>query len=151
MVLQQIDASTMYRHGRRIRQLQSVPDVELEDLVLCRRISAVRLDHHVHRRDSFAVGIMDSSAKLEHERRPRDAQRVGWSTESTGWWARGTQHLVQHPGRVDLALKRRAIDGMLKVSGAELVEHLDDFVSTGVSRVAHRRPPIAVANGGVLV
>ena len=37
------------------------------------------------------------------------------------------------------------------VLSAEFVEHTDDLVAAKVGGIAHRRTPIAVANGGVLV
>ena len=119
--------------------------------MLCRWLAAIRLEHYVHRRESLAVGINDLRTKLEHQCRSRRAQRIGWTTQGVDRWARGSHHLVQHPGRADLALKRRAVDGRLEIGGAEFVKHLDDLVAAKVCGIAHRRPPIAVANGGVLV
>src|SRR6266576_474670 len=131
----------MERHRRRIRQLESVLYVQLEDLMLCRWIAAIRLEHHVYRRESIAVFITNPRPELEHERRARNAQGVSWSTQRALRYARSSHQLVQHPSRADLALKRRAIDGLLEVSRAELVEHTDDLVATEVCCITHGRPP----------
>jgi len=70
MLLEEIDAPAMQRHRRRVGQLEPMRDVHLQDLVLCRWLAAVRFQHYVHRRESFACGVIDPGAKLEHERRP---------------------------------------------------------------------------------
>ena len=146
MLCEQIDAAAMERHRRRVRQFESVPDVKLKDLVLRRWIAAVGLKHHVDRRESPTACVAHQRAKLQHQRGPRHAQRVGSSTQRALRYRWASHNFVQHPGGVDLALQHRAAAGMRVVLCTEPVKQPDNLVAAKVGGIAHRWPPIAVAN-----
>src|SRR5687768_1270797 len=58
---------------------------------------------------------------------------------------------MKQPGSFNLALQQRAIDSVLKISRAEVIQHPDDSVAAEIRRIAHRWSPVAVTNAGVLV
>jgi hypothetical protein len=58
---------------------------------------------------------------------------------------------MQHPRGLDLPLETRPVEGELEISGAGLMEHLDDAVPPEVGRIRHRRPPVALHAARILM
>jgi hypothetical protein len=143
VVLEQVDPSPMERHRRGVRQLEPVPDVHLQDLVLGRGLAAVRLKHDIDRREASPVRVADPGAELELQGRPGGAQGISRSPQAIIGRRWAAHHIVQLAGGVDLALERCPFEGRREVGRTEPVEHLDDPVTAEVRRVGHRRPPVA--------
>src|SRR5580700_2666188 len=74
MFFEQIDASAMHGHGRRVRQLKSVLDVHLQNLMLLRGIATIGLQHYTHGCKAFTFRVTDLGAEFEQDRRARSAE-----------------------------------------------------------------------------
>ena len=151
MILEQIDASAVYGHGRRIGKRDAVLYVQRENLVLRRRFPRVRLENHRDWRDAGAGGIDRAAAELEDERGTGDVERVRGATEWVVRQSRCSHHPIKHARRLDLSLEGGAANRGNMVGGAERVEHPDDRVAAEIRGVAHRRAPVAVGDARVLV
>src|SRR2546421_3658781 len=151
MFFEQIDATTVQSHRWRVWQLETVLHVQLENLMLRRRLSRIGLQYGIHWRDALAAAVDDLSSELEDERRTADVQRVCRSPEWVVRQAWRIEHPVEHSRRADLALERRSADSREVIRGAEPVQHANDGVPAEIRGVTHRRAPVAALDQGVFV
>ncbi len=124
--------------------------VELEDPPLGRRVPAVGPDRRLDRCPLAAIGKPDPRSHPEEKLRARHAQGIGRPAEGVVRRRRPAQHLVQHRGGAHSALEHRAVDRRLEITRAQVVQQPDDPVASEIGGVAHRRPPVPVADAGVL-
>ena len=74
--LEQIDAPAMERHHRRVRRLEAVLDVHLQDAMLRRRVPAVGSEEVLHGVRVHTFGPDDAGTQREQDSGSFDAQRV---------------------------------------------------------------------------
>ena len=67
MVFEQIDAAAVEGHGWGVGQLESVLDVEFEDVMLGRWVAAVGLEDDIDRREALSVVIVSAFDALRRD------------------------------------------------------------------------------------
>ena len=149
---EQIHAPAMERHHRRVRRLEAVLDIHLQNAMLGGRVPAVGPEEVLHGVPVHALRPNDAGTERKEDRGPIHAQRVRGTGERPLLERRLPRQFVDHAHRVGFALERGASGRRLEVLRTVAVKEADDAIAPQIRRVRHRRTPVAVgANQDVLV
>src|SRR6476660_7032652 len=114
MGLQQINASAMQRHGRCIRQGNSLLRHDFKATMLPFRIARVSLEQQRNRSQSITVLVSEWSAEFEQECQATIAQSLTGPHDGIGFRARA--HGIKLLGGLQPSLQARAIKRVLQVN-----------------------------------
>lgn len=131
----------MKRHHRRFGQVIAALRKDFKDLVLSVGIPAVGAQDQGERCKVIAIVVRKGGVQLCEK---ADALAIqGFASAHDDARARFCAVFVQPARASDLPLKQRAIEGVLKISGSQSSQRLDDFQPAEVRCVAHRWAPVS--------
>ena len=141
VLLEPHEVAAMKRHHRRVGQSVAALRKDLENRVLFLGMPAIRLEHHRKRSEAIAVLVRERRVRFRGEADAVGIERLARAHHYARLHARA---VGEEPARaLDLPLKHRAIDRVLKVARAKRRHRLDDLEPANVRRMAHRRAPVA--------